>query len=964
MQHLRISILVILLSFSPISFTAHYGPPSSPTGHEADSTDPFGVFALANGIGSISNRDYQSDCIYDSVTHKRERERDRKEDIPQDDVLYASASKRASSSRCELSSSGSASFGPVRCRKGARKKTKEKEKEKEVSYFRDSPTPLPSSPRVGDYSSDCSSPFTGRRMSFDPEDWGFVPDVTSSPPRTRVMNASNKASSSASDLASSGSDSNHDSSKKSNMHSKEAEKKKAADGDHQERATSNLVVRGAKTYEALPGWKWYEDDLGVSRAIITSSAALFLMGCATFDYLLGNGDRFRIGSNEPKKPEVRKKDGEEDDDDYEYVRERVTPGYGEPGSYMPYYSSGRSRLVRRKKRKYVNHQPHAKQTQEQKDEIWDAQPESSSAGLTPEQRDAIALEGKTPFFIEAYKQKKRLEFLHAVVHGCAEPKQKALFERMFFTGIESLGEFLDGDWTKAYQIAKKDKDLWQTCKAIAGGVIGKYVGESAERALFGIGFYDAPDDATDRSGSLSLEALHEAEENIRERFPQWNEATMCPAGIGKCPRMGAYGKSCIESMDAFFDNITEYEERTQCSYFDDKDRAKVFTFVQDLMTRICGENIFAAMANKNATAPNDQILKGHLKVMNYLRALPIHMHDIEPHWEKNNEKIEQLLDFLPDDALKRIYDYMGTLMARAQDPHYGQRKGDAGKHLLFSGPTGSSKTYSGEELPKLLGYMPMRASLVQLIDCVECSDASLEDLVDGELSDIEKTLLILDPETKKPRAPLNPVVLLDEGMGKNYIKKRNISNSDVKYVTDQFKRFRLPRLGLNIPGYLNLILTNNAKDPLRDPALISRITQIFFPRMTPEKKEQILYTAFEDRLQSHPYLHKKYSDEHFKMLVRRAVAFNDRVNIRLLLDNVDTLVNYEHLEHQVHQEGKKWLRPKRLRKQHDDQKGAECESYAVLQQMLRRRLEFHDVLQRTFGHLTLEELSDSDSDCD
>ncbi len=549
------------------------------------------------------------------------------------------------------------------------------------------------------------------------------------------------------------------------------------------------------------------------------------------------------------------------------------------------------------------------------------------------------------FYIESHKLRTRVDaILHPVLHGCAE-KQEGFFDSLKKTASKTSDALSKGNYSKAWEETRNNSSIWSTLKTVAGSVISKYAGKEAERVLFHGGFYNDDSESSsssESSGSMSLEALNAAEEEIKNRFPDWNEKSKCPEGILKCHKLGHNSKTILTFMYAFFDNIKKYEERTGKDFFSHADTNRTFAFLSNTATRICEENILFAITSKNSSAPNDIQLKPYSKVMNYLVAIPTEMHDPTEYMRKNSKEIAEKTEFLPLKPQRRkIYTYMGTLADRAREKDYGHKKGDSSTNLLFSGPTGTGKTFLGKQLPELLGFPPMVITLEELQRGQESSSNELEDLVDDpEISGLETKILVLDRIKKKSRMPLNPIGFIDE-----LDTDRKSSISELKDRFDQFKKIYLPSLGLTIPGFLNCIFTSNNESLFTDPALISRFLEIRFLKMPQDKKAKILLKAINERVSSRPELQKDYEDGRFEELTQKAVDFDKRINIRIFLDNVHSIISFVDTQN-------------KLASGHD---------YDYLVPVEDRSSEpepYEEFLQRTFGGLNLGDFSDSDSESD
>lgn len=517
-----------------------------------------------------------------------------------------------------------------------------------------------------------------------------------------------------------------------------------------------------------------------------------------------------------------------------------------------------------------------------------------------------------PCYIKTEYQKQLLRLkivLHPLLHGFGEKGQKGLLG----TFKDGAKEAYSGNYKKAWEKTSQDAGLWQVSKTVIGGVVGKYAGKEAERVLFHGGFYDRGSAAP--SGSSSMEALLQLEGELRNRFPGWSES-QCREGILKCPQLGFHSKLFLKKLDQFILNIEEYYVRTGYEFFDKKDVQRIMQFVDQSVTRICEENVKGLFSGSKDSRPavNDDVLKPYCKIMDYLLSVPIEMHDIESWWEKNSQKIDEHLAFLPCETQQRdLYDYMLKILNRSKDKSYGHCDGDSGIHLLFSGDTGTGKTFVGKNLPPLLGFSSVVMTLEQFKDGQQMLHSEIEDLIDEDLSGLEQSLLRLDKQKNKSLSFLNQIIFIDE-----IDEDRIHSVSDLKDMFDQFKRIYLPGLGLHLPGFLNCIFTTNNKKLLKDPALISRFTQIVFPLMEVDRKYAILLIYLGKKLSQYSTLLNHYKRYEIEKRVLEAASFkNGKINIRVLIANLDSILNHLDLKQKVDQ-GKKFLIPF-----HDRQYGME-----------------------------------------
>jgi len=556
--------------------------------------------------------------------------------------------------------------------------------------------------------------------------------------------------------------------------------------------------------------------------------------------------------------------------------------------------------------------------------------------LPERQKNSSFHNNKSRFGKESRKLQTRLgAILHPVLHGCAENQEK------FFDSLKQATNALGkGDYSKAWEEAKKNTAAYQSLKVVGGSIVRKYVGKEAGRVLLDSGFYNESGDSPSSygKGSRSLEALNAAKKEVKKRISHWDEKKICPEGFLHCRKLGHTSKTILTSMQAFFRNIKSAEDLAVENFFSTADTNRVFSFLDTIVRRICEENILSAITNEGSFAPDDSQLKPHLKVVNLLLSIPTKMHDTEKHWRKNKNKIDELLDFLPLEQQRNLYtSYMRKIQERSQDPKYGHHDGNSSINLLLSGPTGTGKTFVGKKLPQLLGFNPIIVSLDELRSGQEASYNELKDLIDyPEISGFEKKILLLNKKKKEGLMPLNPIIFVDE-----IDEDRNYSISELKDQFDQFKKIYLPSLGINIPGFMNCIFTTNNERFLKNPALISRFTEIKFPPMEANKKTTILLKSLNEKLAQFPKLKEQYGEVYFKNLVHQAVSFDKCINIRILMDNVDSIIYFVDTQNKL-KNGDDYLVPA-------EDRNKTPESY-------------DEFLQRTFGGLDFGDTSDSDSD--
>lgn len=608
--------------------------------------------------------------------------------------------------------------------------------------------------------------------------------------------------------------------------------------------------------------------------------------------------------------------------------------YGEPDSYLPYYSSSSDDYYERARSQPIK--AACRKAILKRKAVLKSGP-GTPKYYGPPKPEKDPLKDKTYFYIESYKLQKKINtILHPVLHGCAE-KKVGFFEEMKKSASEAGSALYNGDVAGAWEKAKSNSGFWNTLKTVAGGVIGNYAGKETERVLFHGGFYnDSGEGPSTSNGSLSLQVLHAAEEEIKEKFPDWNQKKQCPEGILNCLKLGHNSKNILASMYAFFSNIRTYEEKRKKPFFSQEESNRVFMFLSNLVNRICEENILFAVTNKSSSAPDDKTLKPYLKIVNYLVALPTEFHDITEHWKKNRNEIDELLSFLPLEQRRNLYDYMKKLAGRAKDPLYGHRSGDSSINLLFSGDSGTGKTFVGSKLPELLGFTRIVLTFDELRRGQETSFNELDDLVEGaNISGMETKILRLIKGAHKGIGSLNTLTFVDE-----IDEDRNYSVSELKEQFDQFKKMHFPSLGLSVPGFMNCIFTTNNKKLLKNPALISRFIEIQFPRMTEEKKAQILFKFLQSKMENFPELQQHYDENYFKYIVDRIVNFDKRINIRILIDNIDSILYFLDAQEKV-KAGETFFVPVEDRTEEPE--------------------SLDEFLKRTLGNIRLEHFQDDES---
>ncbi len=554
----------------------------------------------------------------------------------------------------------------------------------------------------------------------------------------------------------------------------------------------------------------------------------------------------------------------------------------------------------------------------------------------------VSSQSRSYFNTEAINLQRRIgNILHPVLHGCAEDKDGGICAKIgesFKILGSSIKDFFSGNFNSAYNKLKGDKGLWESLKNTTAAIVGATFGAGVERVLFNTGFYGSSG-TSESNGHKSLQVILDAEQNIQKHFPNWNAKKQCPHGIFGCPKLGNHSKQLLIAMHALFGNIADYEDRTGHDYFQDNDETdRLLIFLSKLVTRICEENIVYAAASKGAAPPDDKELIPYLKITHNLVALPTELHQIRASWKKNKDAIDKLLSILPLKEQRELYDYMRTLMLRAEDPSYAHKSGDASTHLLFAGPSGSGKTYVALKILELLDFPIMKITLDELREGQNVSYIDLDDLADEDekLSGIETKMLRLKKDKKRGISSLNPVMFIDE-----LDEDRNYTVSDLKDQLDQFKKLYLPSLGLTLPGFLYCMFTTNNTKLVKDPALMGRFVQVLFPEMPIKKKIEILFPALQAKVEHYPELKEKHDDLFFKNRVEKYVKFNPAINLRILMANIDSVIAHA-LTHIKVKQGDDFLVPTADRE---------------------NKLEtFKEFLERKFTGLDLGDDSDSDDD--
>ncbi|USN50446.1 MAG: AAA family ATPase [Myxococcales bacterium] len=483
------------------------------------------------------------------------------------------------------------------------------------------------------------------------------------------------------------------------------------------------------------------------------------------------------------------------------------------------------------------------------------------------------------------------KILHPILHGHGEPPKKGLLQKTYETSTKVWEDLKEFNLSAAYKTASKDNSFWQMAKTLAGGTVNYFAGERAEKVLFHGGFYDSPEAEMneERFGSESINLLSSLEEELEQRFERWKPQTECPDGLKKCKKIGLNSKNILKGLYAFLENIENYERKHGADFFSKDEINRIFNFLDLVVVRLSEINIIGSIGNQEKNiVTDDSILQPYVRVINLLAAIPTKTHDVEKSLQENSDKILELMEFLPEKQKLSLLDYIRKLSYNAHNKTFAHSSGGCSSHLLFSGPTGTGKTFVGKKLPELLGFKPICMSLEELQRGQDNFSTEILDLVDGEdLSGLEKKILQLDARCMQAVCHLNQIVFIDE-----LDEDRNYQISDLKEQFDQFKKLNFPSLGLQVPGFLNCIFTTNNQKLLRDPALISRFTEIEFPPMNFHRKLDILSKHIYKKYDSEQFseLRKNFSKKELDKHLEKFIKFDERINIRILIENVDDIL--------------------------------------------------------------------------
>lgn len=507
--------------------------------------------------------------------------------------------------------------------------------------------------------------------------------------------------------------------------------------------------------------------------------------------------------------------------------------------------------------------------------------------ISHEIRPEVQYRGR--FFREAVLlRRKLLRVVHPLLHGSAEMHKKGLFGDLKAI-ISTAGErFWSGDTAGAFNAIKGNQEIWNQAKGAVSSVLNRWLGSGIDEFLFGENFHKSTHGS---SGPSTIQALLDAENGVEKEFPNWNKKKTCPCGILKCPKLGANSKALLTGIECFFNNIIEYEKTRGRPFFTEEEEIdRLMIFLNSLTQRICQENVVFAALNKEGGVTDDKELKPYIHVVNYLIAIPTKVHNVGKYYKKNIQEIDKLLSCLHPNEQRELYEYIGVLIAKSEDPDYGYNKGDAGIHMLFSGATGTGKTFIAMNILRLLGFPLIKVTMKELQEGQDKSYNDIESLIDSDrLSGIETKLLRLRSGRKRGIGRLNHVLFTDEAeSGKKY------SITALKDQFDQFKKWHLPSLDITLPAFLCCIFTSNVTELIScDLAMRARFRHVMFSEMDPEKKIEILASALIEKIKYKPHLVAMWNRGDFNGILRKYVTFDiKRANLRVLLANIDSVIFY------------------------------------------------------------------------
>ncbi len=495
--------------------------------------------------------------------------------------------------------------------------------------------------------------------------------------------------------------------------------------------------------------------------------------------------------------------------------------------------------------------------------------------------------------------------LHPVMHRAAEQKDDILSALK-----EAGGSAFAGDPQKSLSTLWSNPSVrnnlinnvvWGAKLGARGLVkngIKKVFGKDGLKVVDRSGIFDYADyvsEDTRPKGSNSMACLDFTADEGRLAFKEWHSNPSCTKGVHECPLLGHNSRGIIKKMNAFFDHISSYEKKVGEKYFPDKEVDEVANFFKEVNYRLFDENILHAIAgpDEQSTIANDRDIKPLIKILDYLLALPTKMHNPKAHVEKNKAKIEKLISILPTAQQKDIWSIIDKIIFRAENPSFGQSAADAAIYLVLKGKTATGKTHTGTHLLQHLGYSLIQLTFDEAREGQEKAASGLKQLSYDdkvELSGLGKKLLKLN-KSGKPSVTLNQICFVDETDEDN----QGYNESDIKRQFDNFKRIYFPALGLSAPGRLGFFFTTNNKELFTKPTLLTRFTQLLFPPMKQEIKEEILYDNIIKTLERYPQLSSKYD---FKKIINILVLLAPKINVKILLKNADDVIVYFKAQHE------------------------------------------------------------------
>ncbi|NRO99491.1 AAA family ATPase [Paraburkholderia sp. NMBU_R16] len=215
-------------------------------------------------------------------------------------------------------------------------------------------------------------------------------------------------------------------------------------------------------------------------------------------------------------------------------------------------------------------------------------------------------------------------------------------------------------------------------------------------------------------------------------------------------------------------------------------------------------------------------------------------------WDEGNpraraigKQINLLISKYPHEVRPKLSAFIGKIVANANSRIVTQRA-----QAYVWGPTGTGKTYFGDQLGEILDLPVIKMNL--------SNDGNINNLLPmeesyGYQSDVDVKRAFGDLALKIIECGyVNPIILLDE-----FSALHHFAEAQLKRLLDPTaKEIPIPQLDVSIDwSKVTVIILSN--DKLTDSALLARLTYLAFDRLDPSVKNYLLDKAIEEVAQTY-----------------------------------------------------------------------------------------------------------------